>query len=147
MKILNRRARRDYQLLEKYEAGMALTGPEVKSIRAGRLQLEQAFVKIRGGQVFLVNAHVAPYPFAEQNDYDPRRERKLLLSKKEILALEQKVKQKKLTLVPLACYTRGQFIKLAIALGRGQKQYQKREEKRKQDIAKEVARELARRKA
>lgn len=143
-KILNRRVKRDFQLLEKIEAGISLTGPEVKSIREGRIRLEQAYVKVRNGEAFLINADISPYRFADQKDYDPKQERKLLLSKKELLSLERKIKQKKLTLVPVACYTKGRFIKLQIALARGKKKYQKREAKRSKDIDKEIKRALAR---
>lgn len=143
MKVINRRARYDYQILEKIEAGIALTGPEVKSVKEGKISLEEAFVRIKDGQVYLLNAHIHPYRFAETKNQDPRRTRKLLLQKKEILALEQKTKQKKLTIVPTACYTKGRRIKLEIALAKGKKKYERKEEKKRRDIEREIERELA----
>lgn len=142
MRIINRRARYDYHLLEKFEAGIALIGPEVKSVRAGKMKLTESFVRIRDGEVWLHNAYINPYPFARQEGYDSARTRKLLLHKKEILALEQKIKQKKLTLVPVSCYTKGRNIKLEIALAKGKKKYEKREAKKRRDVEREVEREL-----
>lgn len=142
MKILNRRARHDYQLLEKIEAGISLAGPEVKSVREGKISLDEAFVRIKDGQAYLLNAHIHPYRFADIKDLDPRRTRKLLLHKKEILALEQKIKQKKLTIVPTACYTKGRRLKLEIALARGKKKYEKREAIKRRDVEREIEREL-----
>lgn len=142
MKIVNKRARYDYHLLEKIEAGIELTGPEVKSIKKGRMKLEQAFVRINEGQIFLVNAHVSPYEFAAQTDYDPSRQRRLLLQKKQISALETKMRQKKLTLLPVSCYTKGPWIKLEIALAKGKKKFEKKELKKRRDIDRETEREL-----
>lgn len=142
MKVLNRRARHDYQLLEKIEAGISLAGPEVKSVREGKISLDEAFVRIKDGQAYLLNAHIHPYRFADIKNLDPRRTRKLLLHKKEILALEQKIKQKKLTIVPTACYTKGRRLKLEIALARGKKKYEKREAKRRKDLERETEQEL-----
>lgn len=142
MKIFNRRAKRDYQLFEKIEAGISLLGPEVKSIREGKMSLEEAFIRIKGGQAYLFNAHIHPYRFAETTSLDPLRARKLLLHKKEILALEQKMKQKNLTMVPLACYTKGRKIKLELALAHGKKQYEHREAIRQRDWEREIGREL-----
>ncbi len=142
MRVVNRRAYYDYHLLEKIEAGIELTGPEVKSIKKGRIKLEQAFVRINEGQIFLVNAHVSPYEFAAQTDYDPSRQRRLLLQKKQILALETKARQKKLTLIPLSCYTQGSWIKLEIALAKGKKKFEKKEVKKRRDIDRETEKEL-----
>lgn len=142
MKIVNRRARHDYHLLEKFEAGIELTGPEVKSVKNGRMKLECSFVKIGDGQAFLLNAHISPYQFADQRDYDPTRPRRLLLRKKELISLQTKMKQRRLTLVPLSCYTKGRWIKLAIALARGKKKYEKKEVKKRQDLEREMEREL-----
>lgn len=142
MRIFNRRARRDYQLFEKIEAGISLLGPEVKSIREGKMSLEEAFVRIKSGQAYLFNAHIHPYRFAETTSLDPVRARKLLLHKKEILALEQKMKQKNLTMVPLACYTKGRKIKLELSLGKGKKKYEHRETIKRRDLAREVEKEL-----
>lgn len=138
MKIINRRAKYDYNLLEKFEAGIALTGPEVKSIRSGRLDLAQSFVRLIDGEVWLINAHIHPYPFADNRDYDSRRRRKLLLHKKEILKIQQRIKEKGLTLVPVSCYTKGDKIKLEIALAKGKKKYEKREAIKKRDLEREI---------
>ena len=142
MKIINRRARYDYQLFEKIEAGIALIGPEVKSAKAGQMSLNESFVLIRDGEAWLINAHIHPYPFAHQNDYRPNRTRKLLLHKQEILALEQKIRQRKLTLVPVSCYTKANKIKLKIALAKSKKKYEKKEAKRKKDLEREIEQEL-----
>jgi len=138
MRILNRRARYDYNLLEKFEAGIALTGPEVKSVKAGKMSLGESFVQIREGEAWLYNAYINPYPYANNRDYDPRRTRKLLLHKNELLKLEQQTKEKKLTLVPVSCYTKGRNIKLEIALARGKKKYEKREAKKRKDLERET---------
>lgn len=142
MIIRNRRARYDYQLFEKIEAGIVLTGPEVKSVKQGKMSLEEAFVKITDSEAFLYNAHVHPYPFADNRDYDPRRTRKLLLHKKELISLSSKMKQRNLTLVPVSCYTKRGRIKLKIALAKGKKKYEKREAKKRRDIEREMEREL-----
>ena len=142
MKIINRRARYDYQLLERIEVGIALTGPEVKSVRASKMSLNESFVRIRAGEAWLINAHISPYPFARQEDFDPKRTKKLLLHKKEILALEQKMKQKKLTLVPVSCYTKRNRIKVEIALAKGKKKYEKKEAKKRKDLEREAEQEL-----
>jgi len=138
MKIINRRASYDYQLLEKFESGIALTGPEVKSVKAGYLHLEEAFCQVKDGEVWLLNAHIHPYKFADTRGYDPRRTRRLLLHKKEILKLAQYSSQKGLTIVPVSCYTRGNKIKLEIALAKGKKKYEKREAIKKRDLEREI---------
>lgn len=142
MKILNRRVRRDYQLFETLEVGISLLGPEVKSIREGKMSLEEAFVRIKGGQAYLFNAHIHPYRFAETTNLDPARARKLLLHKKEILLLEQKMKQKNLTMVPLACYTKGRKIKLELALAKGKRVYEHKEAIKRRDLEREAEMEL-----
>lgn len=142
MRIFNRRARRDYQIIDTLEAGVALTGPEVKSIKQGRGDLTSSFVRIRDGEAWLVGASIPPYGPAGQKDYDLLRTRKLLLHKKEILLLSIKVRQKNLTLVPISVYTKGPRVKAEIALARGKKKYEKREARRKRDIEREVEREL-----
>lgn len=125
MKITNKTAHYHYHVLEKIEAGIDLLGPEVKSVRAGKVSLNQAFVKIRNGQAYLFNTHIHPY----QNSLEaisPTRPRKLLLHKKEIASLEGKTAATSLTLIPLALYNKGNIIKLEIALARGKKKWDKR---------------------
>lgn len=142
MRIFNRRARRDYQIIDTLETGVALSGPEVKSIKQGRGDLTSSFVRIRDGEAWLVGASIPPYGPAGQKDYDLLRTRKLLLHKKEILSLSIKVRQQNLTLVPVSVYTKGPRVKVGIALARGKKKYEKREARRKRDIEREVEREL-----
>ena len=142
MKIINRRAYHDFQILDRLEAGIKLTGSEVKSVKGGRIKLEGAFVKIQGSEGYLVNAQISPYPFARQEDYDPARTRKLLLHKKEIIALKSKMAQKNLTIVPLSCYTKDNLVKIELGLVKGKKKWEKREAKKRRDLEREVEREL-----
>lgn len=142
MKIINRRARHDYEILQTYETGIKLTGPEVKSAKGGRMSLEGAFVKIIGSEVYLVNTQIFPYPFARQEGYDPKRSRKLLLHKREIISLKTKLASANLTLVPLECYNKRGFVKMKIGLARGKKKYEKREKIKKKDLEREVERTL-----
>lgn len=137
-KIVNRRAHFDYELLEKFEAGISLTGPEVKSVRNGHMKLEEAFVQIRDGEAWLYNSHIHPYAFADNRDYDSRRTRKLLLHQNELLKLGQQTHEKNLTIVPLSCYTKRNRIKLEIALAKGKKKYDKREAIKKKDLEREI---------
>ncbi len=137
MRIDNRTARYDYDILEKFEAGIDLLGPEVKSVRAGRVSLNEAFVHFRDGQAFLTNAHIHPY----QNSLEtisPTRPRRLLLHKKELLNLASKVKTMGLTLVPLALYNKGNLFKLEIALAKGKKKWDKREAIKKRELEREA---------
>lgn len=142
MKVVNRKARYNYEFLEKTEAGMVLTGQEVKSIKEGRINLENAHVRIKDNEIFLVNAHVPVYRFASPKDYEPARQRKLLLHKKEILRLQKKMEGRNLTLVPISCYTLRGRIKLSLALARGKKKWQKKERIKRKDLQREVEREL-----
>ena len=141
MKIFNRKYRRDYQEIEKYEVGIALSGAEVKSVRAGRIRLEDSFVKILGSEVYLINAEISIYEFARPQGYDLRRTRKLLLHKKEIIRLKTKLASVGgLTIVPVSCYNKAGLIKLEIALAKGRKGMEKKLEKRR-DIEREQKRE------
>lgn len=142
MRITNRRALHDYQLLDRLEAGIALLGSEVKSIKTGHLDLTTAFVRVKDGQAFLLNANIPPYPSGVPEGYNPTRSRKLLLNKKELIALEAKLKQQRLTIVPVAVYTKGRLVKVQIALAKPKRKFEKREAKRKKDITREVEREL-----
>lgn len=141
MRIFNRRARHDYRLLEDFEAGIALTGPEVKSIKIGRADLSSSFVRIRDSEAWLVGANIPPYG-QKPEGYDPLRTRRLLLHKDEITALNTKTKQQNLTLVPTLLYTKGRLVKLRVALAKGKKQYEKREVKKRKDIEREIQRNL-----
>lgn len=142
MKITNRRAYFDYEILEKFEAGINLTGAEVKSVKGGHMSLDGAFVRIIGSEAYLVNAQIFPYSQARLENYEPRRTRKLLLHKKEIIALKTKTEQSGLTLLPLSCYNKRAFVKLEIALARGKKKYEKREALKRRDIDRQTEEEL-----
>ena len=142
MKITNRRAKHDYQLSDKFETGIVLTGAEVKSVLEGKIHLEEAYAKIVQGELFLINAHIHPYRFADTKNIDPRRTRKLLVHKKELVSLASKIKQKNLTLIPLSCYNKGRKLKLKLALAKAKKKYEKREAKKRRDIDREIERVL-----
>ena len=138
----NRKARFDYEIVEKYEAGIELLGQEVKSVRSGQMSLEGAFVIIRGGEAFLINANIPPYQVKNAaKDYDPLKNRKLLLTKKEIGELAESGKNKSLTIVPISVYNKGRKIKVNIALVKGKKKFDKRESLKKRDTEREVRRE------
>ena len=118
----NKRATFDYEILEKIEGGMVLTGNEVKSIRTGHARLGAAFVTFHHGEAVLTNAHIAPYRYAVSDPhYVPTRARKILLHQKQVLYLQQKSREAGLTIVPLSLYTKGRHIKIAIALAKGKK--------------------------
>lgn len=142
MKVVNRRAVHDYKILEKFEAGIALTGPEVKSVKTGHLDFTGSFVKIVGSEIYLVNAKIYPYPYARLENYDLQRTRRLLLHKKQAIALKTKISQSNLTIVPVSCYTTRGLIKLELALAKGKKEYDHREEIRRKDLDREVEREV-----
>jgi len=142
MNVVNRRAFHDYEILETFETGLVLTGAEVKSVRGGRISLEGSFVRILGSETYLVNAQIFPYPYARPENYDPKRTRKLLLHKKEIISLKTKIASSNLAVVPLECYFSHGIIKLKIGLAKGKKEYQKREKLRRRDIERETQREL-----
>jgi len=142
MRIYNRKFRRDYQEVEKYEVGIALTGPEVKSVRAGRIRLEDSFAKIMGSEVYLINAEISVYEYARPQGYDSRRTRKLLLHKREIIRLKTKLAGPGgLTIVPVSCYNKDSLIKLEIALAKGRKGLEKKRLEKKRDIEREQKRE------
>lgn len=141
MRIINKKAAYDYTILERLEAGVALLGAEVKSVRGGHASLEGAFVRVVGSEMYLVNAQVFPYVYARPEGYDPKRTRKLLVHKKEIVALKSRIEGSNLTLLPLAWYTKGPQIKLEVGLARGKKQYEKREQKRREDMKRELEQE------
>jgi SsrA-binding protein len=136
----NRKARFEYELLETVEAGIALLGPEVKSLRAGNASLADAYAVVRRGEVFLVGAHVSPYAQASRENPDPRRERKLLLHRAEIARLAGKVAERGLTLVPLELYFREGRAKVALALARGRRRHDKREAIRRREEDRELRR-------
>ena len=138
----NRKVYFDYEILEKYEVGIELLGEEVKSVRGGRMSLEGAFVLVRGGECFLINSNIPPYQIKNApKEYDPIRNRKLLLTKKEITELAGSEKNKALTIVPISVYNKGRKIKIEIALVKGKKKFDKRERLKKRDTDREIRRE------
>lgn len=141
MRITNRRAYHNYQIMEKLEAGISLLGSEVKAVKLGRIDLSSAFVKIKENEAFLVNANIAPSNLSP-TEHNPFRSRRLLLHKKEILSLQNKAKQKKLTIIPLAIYTKDSRIKLQIALAKRLKKHEKRQKEKERDIKREIEQEL-----
>ncbi len=145
MKLLtdNRQARFRYEILETYEAGIELRGTEVKSIIAGRANLQDAYALVRGGEVWLFNAHISPFQQASQYyNHEPRRDRKLLLHRKEINKLVGKIEQKGLTLVPLKMYMSNNKVKVALGLARGKKLHDKREDVKRRDDQRDMRRAL-----
>jgi SsrA-binding protein len=140
----NRRARHDYDVLETLEAGLALVGSEVKSLRAGQVQLKDAYAKVEDGELWLFNAHVAPYAQADGfGGHDPERPRKLLVHRDEIDELAGRTQQQSLTLVPLALYFRDGRAKVELALARGRRRYDKRHAIAERDATREAARAMA----
>lgn len=139
----NRRAFHEYEVLETYEAGIALTGTEVRSLRENNCQLTDCYALIRGGEVWLHNVHIAPYRNGGWDNVDPDRKRKLLLHKREIRMLEQKVKEKGLAIVPLSMYfSENSLVKVELALARGKKIYDKRQSIAKRDAKRDIERAL-----
>ncbi|MFZ2206067.1 MAG: SsrA-binding protein SmpB [Microgenomates group bacterium] len=142
MKVLNRKASRDYEVLETVETGVVLTGAETKSIFLKRVNLDAAYVKLMRGEAYLINADVQKYEFASQEEYDPKRSRKLLLHKKELLKLHVKTAAKGLTLVPLSCYSQGPYIKIEVAVVRGRRDLEKKNVEKKKEIVRNEKREM-----
>ncbi len=142
----NRRARFDYHLGQRYEAGLALTGTEVKSLRQGRAQLQEAYAILKDGEAFLLGAHIAPYDRATSFNHDPTRTRKLLLHRRELRDLTLAVGRQGMTLVPLRLYfTPSGLAKLELALGQGKKAYDKRRAIAERDAERSIRRALKRR--
>ena len=138
----NRKANFEYFLLDKFEAGLALQGSEIKSIRAGQMSIQESYVEIENGkQAFLVEAHIAPYEQANRFNHEPRRKRRLLLHKKEIRKLWDNVRTKGMTIVPTRVYLKNGRAKIEIALAKGKKAYDKRAAIAKRDQARELERE------
>jgi SsrA-binding protein len=138
----NRRARHDYHLLDRYEAGIVLTGTEVKSLRDGRASLQQAYADVRQGEVWLVGAHISVYEQGNIANHDPDRDRKLLLHKKELASLAGKVAQRGLTLVPTKLYFKNGRAKVELALARGKEQRDKRRDIAQREAARDMQRAL-----
>ena len=139
----NRKAKHDYFILETFEAGLSLQGSEIKSIRAGRVSIKEAYVKVDGKQAWLVNAHISPYDPASRENHDPVRERKLLLHKKEIKLLWDEFRQKGITIIPIKVYLKRGKAKAEIAIVKGKKNYDKRDSIAKRDAQREIDRAMS----
>ena len=136
----NRKARHDYDILETFEAGLVLTGSEVKSLRAGRVNLKDSFARVDRGEAFLVNAHVSPYAAASRFGHEPERARKLLLHRAEIDKLTGRIQERGLTLVPLKIYFKNGRAKVLLGVGRGRRVYDKREAIKRREMEREADR-------
>jgi SsrA-binding protein len=139
----NKRANFDYEISDKYEAGLVLSGQEVKSVKMGHISLKESFVTAKGMELYLTNAHITPYKHAgELKNYEPTQARKLLLKKSEIKHLLGKVKVQGLTLIPIRVYTKRRLLKLEFGVGKGKKKYDKREAIADREVKKHIARNL-----
>lgn len=143
MKVVNRVFHRNYQEIEKFEAGIVLSGAEVKSVKAGNIRLDAAYVKLLDDEAYLINADIPLYNFSRPAGYDSKQKRKLLLHKKELLRLKIKLQASPgLTIAPVACYNKGRLIKLEIALAKGRTDIQKRKLEKARDVQREQNREV-----
>ncbi len=140
--INNRHAFHEYHILDRYEAGIALKGTEVKSVMSGRIQLKDCYVSVRDGEVWLLNAHISPYSHGNRENHDPLRTRKLLLHKREILKLEKETVVKGMTLVITRIYMKNRRVKFEVGVAKGKKLYDKRETEMKRTIDKETRQQL-----
>ena len=141
----NRRARFDYVFEEEYEAGIVLTGSEVKSLRAGQVQLREAYGMVRRGEVWLVGMHIAPYEMARHGGHEAKRERKLLLHGREIERINRQVQEQRLAIVPIKMYWKNGRVKVLIGIGRGSRRYDKREKLKARDMEREARRAMSER--
>lgn len=142
MRIINKRAHQNYQILEKFEAGVALVGAEIKSIRKSRINLGQSFIRIKNGEAYLISAHIPAWSGEAKFGYNPQRDRKLLLHRAQINYLIGKTSGTKLTIVPTAVYIKNNLTKVEIGLARAKRKFEKREILKRRAIEREVEREL-----
>lgn len=143
MKISNKRAFYDYEITDRFEAGINLNGAEVKAIKQENADLTGSYVRIMGSEAYLVNAKVFPYQYARPENYQEDRTRKLLLHKKEIISLKGKTDGANMSLVPISFYDKNGLIKLEVGIGKGKKKFDKKEAKKRADLDREIDRELA----
>ncbi|GLC89812.1 SsrA-binding protein SmpB [Lysinibacillus piscis] len=136
----NKKANHDYFIEETIEAGMVLTGTEIKSVRASKVQLKDSYVRLRNGEAWIINMHISPFEQGNRYNHDPLRERKLLLHKKQIGELVGAVKRDGYTIIPLKMYVKDGYAKLLIGLGKGKKDYDKRDDMRKKEAKREMER-------
>ena len=144
MEILNRKAKYNYQIFESLEAGIVLTGTEIKSIREGKANIKDSYARIKNDEIFLINMHISSYDNGNRFNHDETRERKLLLHKKEILKFRDKIKLEGYTIVPLKVYLKNGKVKVLIGLAKGKKNYDKREDIKKRDIERNIRARLKR---
>ncbi|QEU46112.1 SsrA-binding protein SmpB [Schleiferilactobacillus harbinensis] len=141
----NKKAGHNYEILETYEAGIALTGTEIKSVREGKMNLRDGYARVRNGEVWLENVHISPYKQGNQFNVDPLRNRKLLLKKREIAKLAGVVQEKGIAIVPLKAYLKHGYAKILIGVGKGKHEYDKRETLKRKEQARDVQRALSQR--
>ena len=144
MEVINRKAKYDYEIIDEYETGIVLTGTEVKSIRQGKVNLKDSYGVIRNGEVFLLNTHISKYEEGNIFNHEETRTRKLLLHRKEIKKIKNKIEQEGMTLVPLKLYFKKNKVKILLGLARGKKNYDKRETIKKRDVEREIRKNLKR---
>ncbi|KRM90389.1 SsrA-binding protein [Liquorilactobacillus cacaonum DSM 21116] len=138
----NKKASHDYTIIDTVETGVVLTGTEIKSVRARRINLKDGFAQVRNGEVWLMNVHISPYEQGNQFNHDPLRNRKLLLHKKQIIDLDKKTSDKGITLVPLKVYIKSGFAKVLLGVGKGKHDYDKRETIKRKDQERQIQRSL-----
>ncbi len=138
----NKKAYRDYEIVETYEAGIELKGAEVKSVKAGRVSFKDSFILPKNGELYVMNLHISPWKYSTHEKLDPERPRKLLLHRWEIDRIIGKVKEKGLTIIPVKFYLKNHLVKLEIALAKGKKKYEKKEQIKEKDIQRDMEREL-----
>lgn len=139
---VNRKARHDYHILETYEAGLVLKGTEVKSIRNSQISIKESYAQFKGNDLYIIDMHIAPYQFGNRYNLEPKRDRKLLLNKKELSRIRGNINTKGVTVVPLKLYFKNGYAKLEIALAKGKKLYDKRRDLTEKAITREAEREL-----
>ena len=137
---INREAKKEYELLDRFEAGLVLTGPEVNRIRQGKVSINNAFVRLKSGELFLLGMHISEYEAKGYTEQDPDRDKKLLMHRTEIRKLERKLNEKGLTILPVSLYPKDRLIKVEIALARGKKLHDKREDLKKKAVKREMDR-------
>lgn len=142
MEITNKKANFDYEIIDTYETGIVLTGTEIKSIRAGKANLKDSYAIIKNNEIFLLNMHISSYEQGNRFNHEETRTRKLLMHKKEILKLRDKLEIEGYTLVPIKLYFKGSIAKILIGLAKGKKNYDKRESIKKKDMERQIAKDL-----
>lgn len=142
MEVINRKANYDYEIIDTYESGVVLTGTEIKSIRLGRITLKDSYAIIKNNEIFLLNVHISSYEQGNRFNHDELRTRKLLLHKKEIIKLKEKIDKEGFTIIPLKLYFVKGKVKILLGLAKGKKNYDKREAIKKKDIERQIATDL-----